>query len=34
MFSDEELDDIYRLLSAILHMGNLKFQGLFNREFL
>jgi myosin-7 len=27
MFSDEELNDILRLLSAVLHLGNLKFQG-------
>jgi myosin-7 len=27
MFSDEELNDILRLLAAILHLGNLKFQG-------
>ena len=27
MFSDEELSDILRLLSAVLHLGNLKFQG-------
>jgi myosin heavy subunit len=27
MFSDEELNDILRLLAAVLHLGNLKFQG-------
>lgn len=27
MFSDEELNDILRLLSAVLQLGNLKFQG-------
>jgi myosin heavy subunit len=27
MFSDEELNDIFRLLSAVLHLGNLKFEG-------
>lgn len=27
MFSDEELNDILRLLSAVLHLGNLKFEG-------
>lgn len=27
MFTDEELNDILRLLSAVLHLGNLKFQG-------
>ncbi|CAF3514389.1 unnamed protein product [Rotaria sp. Silwood1] len=26
MFTDEELNDILRLLSAVLHLGNLKFQ--------
>ncbi|UJR09223.1 hypothetical protein I4U23_013470 [Adineta vaga] len=26
MFSDEELNDILRLLSAVLHLGNLRFQ--------
>ncbi|CAF1037423.1 unnamed protein product [Rotaria magnacalcarata] len=26
MFSDEELHDIFRLLAAILHLGNLKFE--------
>jgi myosin heavy subunit len=30
MFSDEEVNDILKLLSAILHLGNLKFQGEFN----
>jgi len=33
MFSDEELNDILRLLSAVLHLGNLKFQGKFERFF-
>jgi len=33
MFSDEELNDILRLLSAVLHLGNLKFQGKFKRFF-
>jgi myosin heavy subunit len=31
MFSDEELNDILRLLSAVLHLGNLKFQGKLSR---
>ena len=34
MFSDEELNDILRLLAAVLHLGNLKFQGEFNRKIL
>ncbi len=33
MFSDEELNDILRLLSAVLHLGNLKFQGKYSRDF-
>jgi myosin heavy subunit len=31
MFSDEELNDILRLLAAVLHLGNLKFQGRIDR---
>lgn len=30
MFEDEELIDIFRLLAAILHLGNLKFEGKFD----
>lgn len=30
MFSADELNDILRLLSAVLHLGNLKFEGEFN----
>jgi hypothetical protein len=33
MFSDEELHDIFRLLAAILHLGNLKFEGKFHSKF-
>ena len=31
MYTDEEIQDLFRVLAAVLHLGNIEYQGSVNR---